>query len=359
MANEQHADVEFRKLHIIQYQWAWKANPELLLATSDNNEWTSYSDIDNEIIEEAYHAKEKCAILDDCYIDFEKQIAVYYNSEDCSQPVRRTEHTEKNFTFREDRFMPNPTVPHNSFVEVTDFREPIFLKNLVDVSKLGREEINQKVCELVEPAIAGILKEGELSGKTKQAKWISAQLRNVKDKSPKEIGECCINLYTRECFLYRVLNQTMRLCGERGQEHAWFSKVDTLGPFAAILFHHIISEGRCTDIAYRGALLSEANIQEFRDLASNGKWKTRSFQSFVSCSRNPAIANLYGNVLFEIRVSRTFRTMNISPLSRFPDEEELLLPAGVSFGVESVQYKPAIGKHVIKLWIPIFNPRDD
>lgn len=70
--------------------------------------------------------------------------------------------------------------------------------------------------ELVEKAACGVIVEGKLVGKKQEAMWMAEQLRKVKRKSMKEVGECCVRLYTLESFLYQKLNETMRLYRRRG-----------------------------------------------------------------------------------------------------------------------------------------------
>ena len=229
----------------------------------------------------------------------------------------------------------------------------------MDVTNFDINRIDANIGEIVDAAIIGIIKEGEQLGKQREAQWMCDQLEKVKSKCPKDIGDRCVNLYTRESFLYKMLNTTMRLCGDKEQEHMWTSKAETLGPFALLLFNHVTTMAKRSEKVYRGVNLKQEDIEEYRILADHNGWESRSFQSFISCTRNLTIAQLFGNTIFEINLSRTYRAMDVSSISSIPDEEELLLPAGIPFGVESVVFDPTSGKTMVKIWIPFYDSQDD
>lgn len=354
------SDVSPPNKRTARIQWFWIPKVDGFPRESGSAAWTNYLDVENEIIEEAYNEKKKYAILDDGCVDFESHVHLARDG-NIQRFVKRASQSLQQNRFRAARFSFNPISPKSSFTEVTDFRDPIFLKRITGTIELNRKESDDKVHELLEPAISGILKEGILLGKQREAEWICDQLKKVKDCSSKEIGNCCVNLYTRDSFLYRIVNDTMRLCGEKEQEHLWLDKEPTLAPIAWILFQHVVKEGRSAETVYRGVNLTQAMIDEYIELAACSKMGTqsRSFQAFTSCSRNRALAEMFGNTLFVIRVLRTFRTLDISHLSSFPEEEEMLLPSGISFGVESVEYDSSRNKHIVKVWIPFYDPQDN
>ena len=80
---------------------------------------------------------------------------------------------------------------------------------------------NKTIADIVGEAAYGIIKEGSLIGKVHEAQWLAQQLMNVKDfgsnveasfiKSfPSEIGETYVYLYTKESFLYKLINRILR-----------------------------------------------------------------------------------------------------------------------------------------------------
>ncbi len=81
--------------------------------------------------------------------------------------------------------------------------------------------------EKIELAALGIEHEGRLLGESDEAQYLATQLREVAGRSWETIITKFLELYTRECFLYRLINRTLR---ENN-----FSKVETLGPFCWFL----------------------------------------------------------------------------------------------------------------------------
>jgi hypothetical protein len=187
--------------------------------------------------------------------------------------------------------------------------------------------------EMLEKSANGIVKEGILIDKQIEAEWIAEKLRSVIGKSKEEIEKCVIYLYTFESFLYRLLNRTLR---ENDQ-----SKLDTLGTFCQILFKCDCSP--TTDKVgyqgelYRGAQLDEKTIQSYEQ--SIGLIKT--WDAFSSTSKNRIKAESYGNVLFIINREKStryrFSGMDISTISHYPDEEEVLIRAARNFIVQKIE----------------------
>lgn len=180
-------------------------------------------------------------------------------------------------------------------------------------------------------------------------KSIDKELLIQKSKNIKVVWKCCARLYSMESFLYKKLNEVMRLIGSEEHEHVWRSKVATLGPFCLLLWDNPFNDepNKSKMLLYRGANLSEAQIDNYI-LCSQRPDEYRSFQAFTSCSRNRAKAEQFGNVLFIIEVKYAF-TVNIGPLSNYPEEEEELITPGVCFTVECVEFDQVTDKQLIYL----------
>ncbi|CAF4086464.1 unnamed protein product [Rotaria magnacalcarata] len=73
--------------------------------------------------------------------------------------------------------------------------------------------------------------------------------------------------------------------------------------------------------------------------SSVGSWRT--WPSYTSTSKNRKMAEFRGNTLFIIEITNVKlsspRAYDVAEISQFPSEEEVLLPAGVSFQVISVE----------------------
>ena len=164
----------------------------------------------------------------------------------------------------------------------------------------------------------------------------------------KEVWECCVYLYSLESFLYKKINEVMRLIGDDKQEQAWRSKVPTLGPFCLLLWDDPVNKKMKAKIKlYRGATLTKEQINTYREMAEDAD-EYRSFQAFTSTSRNRSKAEGFGNTLFIMDVQFAF-IADISSLSKYQGEEEELITPGVCFSVQKVEVDQQSNKHLIYL----------
>jgi hypothetical protein len=153
-----------------------------------------------------------------------------------------------------------------------------------------------------------------------------------------------------ESFLYKKLNETMRLIGSKEHEQEWRNNIPTLGPFCLLLWDNPFGNKATKrgTIFYRGANLSDQLISIFKKDCSKEYKERRSFPAFTSCSRNQTKAEKFGNVLLIMTVKHAF-TVDIAPFSEYPDEEEELLSPGVCFTVERVEFNKRKNKNEIYL----------
>ncbi|CAF3138051.1 unnamed protein product [Rotaria sp. Silwood2] len=176
----------------------------------------------------------------------------------------------------------------------------------------------------------------------------------------KTLREVCITLYTEPTFLYRKINETLR-DNDR-------TKRETLGPYCFLLYDYI---GRHpTDnvsklhrlcqtlhlkkkkpmVVYRGDMVSTKKLDEYHQAAGNEK-KCFKWSCFVSTSTDINVASEFAkNVLYEIDLGRyrwNDQFANISNLSVFPEENEILLRPGVRFCVDKVETHSTIACELV------------
>ncbi|CAF1528951.1 unnamed protein product, partial [Didymodactylos carnosus] len=198
----------------------------------------------------------------------------------------------------------------------------------------------------LESNVAGrVEKEGWDSDKPDQGKWLADKLRIVSDA---DIGKCCIRLYTMNSFLYKKTNEFLREENER--------KLATLGLFVRelLVFYnknaHLVPENNT--YVYRAVNLTSSMITEYQSAIDNGSYR---WLGFSSTSRNPQLPEFDDcNTLLIMELKKICTDNNaidISSLSQFPQEEEILLRAGTEFTVQNVQYEAANNKHVINLTV--------
>ena len=203
---------------------------------------------------------------------------------------------------------------------------------------------------IVDKACAGIIEEGKILARWCEAQKLAEQLMNEKNKGMKQVWICCAKLYSMECFLYRKLNEIMRLIGNDDHEQLWRSKVRTLGPYCLLLWDNPFQTKLTTQkTLYRGVKLTSEQIATYEEMAKNPN-EYRSFQAFTSSSRSKDVANNFSgtNVLFIMEIEFAF-TVDIAPFSDYPFEEEELITPGVCFSVHRVEFDESAKKHVIYL----------
>lgn len=201
--------------------------------------------------------------------------------------------------------------------------------------------------EKVELAANGIETEGNRMNRIAEAVSFAAELRKVKCENWDTIITCCVHLYTRESFLYRLINQAMR--------DNDISKLETLGPFCWFIhnlpFCELFSVHCFQGRIYRGATLNESMINCYKQAIGTIK----AWNGFSSASKDRSVAEAFGtNVLFIIDTnldSRSDHSIDISAYSQFPEEQEVLIRAGRNFRIDKVDQLEISNKCVIYLTI--------
>lgn len=327
-------------------EWMWKSNKDPW-NKSQAEQWSSYSDIEAAIIEDAYQKRLPEVLLNDYHISFEKSVQISNSKENSQRPVKRVQHgmSAAEPRLRESRFNPLPVHPSIPFTEQIYFLSSVGeVMNMFNVNdgKALLEPDNRRL--LITKAAEGIVTEGKLLGKQKEAEWIAKQLLDVIDDDAQKIWRCCAHLYTMESFLYKKMNEYMRLCGDPQSKSLWKSKMETFGPFAYILRMFGNTTVYSKFYVYRGANLSDDLIVQFQ----NNIGTYLMFPAFTSTSRNRAKAEQFGNALFVIHASST-DGKDVASLSDYPDEEETLLSADFAFYIRSCTYDHAKKKWIINI----------
>ncbi|CAF1232655.1 unnamed protein product [Adineta ricciae] len=98
---------------------------------------------------------------------------------------------------------------------------------------------------------------------------------------------------------------------------------------------------------YRGANMDAAQITQYEKMAKD-KTLCKTFQAYTSCTRIRSKAKALGNTLFTMELINDC-TMDLSPYSKYPEEEEELIMPGVCFRVKSVTFDQKKNRHLITL----------
>lgn len=164
---------------------------------------------------------------------------------------------------------------------------------------------------------------------------MAEHLRKCRDRQ--DAYQCAAYLYTAESFLYPLVNATLRNDDR--------SKIDTLGPYCSLLFTYIkTNKDPITTELYRGTILTPEMINEYKQaVGTKIVWS-----SFTSTSKDRRVANSFGNTLFVIKEGLGIPCQkDMSALSEYPSEQEVLFYAGHTFTVDKVELDPKTGKYVV------------
>lgn len=310
------------KNEILVISWFHEEN------TSDGVLWQRYRDIEIDIIEEAYQQQKTDVTLGEYRIDLLRFCEINLDNEVQERRIKRSSMPRRKNSLRADRFF-TPYLPHEfTSCQSHDAWCP-FLTAWFQTNSGKKAIIDLPEC--VEQCVQGILKEAALHGSRSiiEAQYLASKIRQHNSASRRKLSEICIYFYTKDSFLYNTLNSAVRT-----EDH---SKLETMGPMCYLIHNYGRFVQDYFGTVYRGMQLSETEIEEYE--ISIGKWKT--WTAFASTSKDRSVAEAFGNVLFIIEVKNimlsTRRSFDISSLSQYPDEEEVLFPAGTSFQVLRVE----------------------
>ncbi|UJR11726.1 hypothetical protein I4U23_015907 [Adineta vaga] len=334
--------------------WMWKINKNDLWYFPKQNEieddnWHSYSDVETANIETSFRNKKQAAIFNDYRIDFVHFMHISNWNDKRERLVKRIPcatglSTKKATQPENERFLPTPLLPMKSFAQWREDDIGCFLYDVSNHFNIHASSL-QDPCirrSLVEKAAIGLTSEGI----DKKGETIVKELLSMKDGTLEQVTAKCAALYTSDSFVYRKLNEFMRLDGDKEKSKFLSTKVETLGPFALLL--SAIPENRSEEkmTVYRSVLLDEDMIDRYRELEGG---KDFVFPAFTSTSRNQEIADIYdGNMILKIDIIPRYDAVDVSSYSKFP-EEEMLLNAYFSFSIQSCTYDIVKERWIIHL----------
>lgn len=314
--------------------WYYKSstNPWPNISTTDSNpiEWSKYRDVQIDLIEEAYQDKKSSVLLDRYRIDFTRFIQINIEDKTKQRPIKRETRTSRNECLRENRFSSSLSIHSSESVVLGSFDSWCpFLTAWLNSSPGKRSVLDFSKC--IEACAEGIVREAALhdSHSSAEAAYMAEKILQCLKKSRIEASIQCINLYTKDSFLYSVLNEALRKL-----DH---SKIESLGPLCQLIRSYSRIARDYIGTVYRGTELTHAEIEVYKQ--NIGQWKT--WPAYTSTSKDRAMAEMFGRILFMIEITDTKlsspRAYDIAHLSQYPEEKEVLIPAGVSFQILNVE----------------------
>ena len=335
------------------FQWYWTS----IKRKEEEEEWKKYSDVENEIIEDAYNENMMKTIeIDQNYIiDFKHWIQYDKKSSIKNIQIKRVQ-LNQNRTMthlREDRF--------GGPVLIIDMSIPPLVKQQSLPERFWKLELESKtktMGDLAENAALGMIKVGTTLGKVHESQWLAKQLFAVKhfgndikahySRVPKQIGETCVYLYTKESFWYKSIYNFLRRPDVITDE-----QLRIYGPFCHLLHWYLKKMHRThtTMTVYRNLNLNDEQRIQFRK-------PNIKFTLFTSTTKRRDIAESFGNTLLVIYLNIDERVhtdddvicgADIMTLSDYPDEEEFLIWPGSQFRFVKEEYDETKTKHILYL----------
>ena len=167
----------------------------------------------------------------------------------------------------------------------------------------------------------------------------SEEISNIKTED--ELNKVIIRQYTEDSGLYIKVNELLRWCHNYQVEPILEENIiekyeNPLAPWILQLNSAIRREPYYEKISYRGTNMSEHEISMYKEN------EIFVWASFISASKSKEVC-LGGNVLFEIFTESAMSIndkrfpRDISRLSEFPDEEEVLYPIACAYRVHYIR----------------------
>jgi hypothetical protein len=154
-----------------------------------------------------------------------------------------------------------------------------------------------------------------------------------------------IHWYTKQSFVYRLVNKALRTEDYEALLRLRFFIVDLCKSLDES-YEHLCSTS-ATITSYRGLKLYRSEIYKLKqnvskEIATNGYYSTStSRQMAYSFAVKPAKRKDVERVLLEIDVDlmeRSTKLADVAHLSCFPEEKEILFDLGACFRIDSVRY---------------------
>jgi hypothetical protein len=271
------------------------------------------------------------------------------NNLEKQRPIRRCSNIEKIISYyRRERY--NFAQPiRRSIIDDNPYYGSSFVADWLVMFTKGKLKV--KFSKIIDALCNGILIEGEKLDFVNESRRLIDEIDSIKTKNIETLQKCCARLYTKPCFLFKIVNETLR---DNNQ-----SKLKTLGPFCYLLYNYIgtqrneylsirnqlkqilkSKEHFSSIIVYRGEELSLDQIEIYKQAV--GKDYYYKWSSFISTSKLRTVAEMFGsNVLYIIHiqsVSYNDQYVDVSSIAYIKDEQEILLRPGVRFRIDSSDY---------------------
>jgi len=350
--------------------------------TTQTADWMPYSNVISSAIEEAYKRQFREIFIDENYrIDLKYYIQQHINEPYEQRLVRRRrcrlpstiptyKEAENGSSCRERFSSPLGLVLSCNATGDTTYYGSSFVHTWLMMFTKGKMKVT---FDTIFPVLVqGLIKEGEIDTKNNVLdieKVLNKVEKETRGKSSQnritELQDCCAQLYTKGCYIYRVVNAALR---DNDQ-----TKLYTLGPFCYLLFNYIGQRFKNNSsigdrlrrvlrtnksqpmTLYRGDRNSNNTVEEYRRAAGDNS-KHFKWLPFVSTSSDRDVAEKFAvDILYIIEIrsysSNEDQFTDLTTISHYAYEKEILLLPGVQFQVKKVEFDNEKGLHLVYIKI--------
>lgn len=346
-----------------EFFWVYQTNVDPWNVTQVA-EWAAYPKDISAAIETAFRRGRERIFIKEMYrIDLQNFVQQHMDNRDRQRPIRRrtaagspAASTPGESWRRERLSFPLGSVCACSTTLDTDYHGLPFITDWLLTFTKGK--MNVKFRTIFPVLVQGLELEGQCEWPA-AAREIVNILNEVRDNNldnrekikMKNLQACCVKLYTKDCYIYRIVNTALR-DDDR-------SKLNTVGPFCYLLYNYVgrhlkdylsirhrlretlhPTESQSM-VVYRGDHIFRDTIEEYRQVAGDNT-KYFKWLSFVSTSLDRDVAERFGsNVLYIIELKRYLsndQCANLKANTYMENEEEILLRPGVRFRVDRVKF---------------------
>ena len=351
-------------LRLCNFQWLW--NPIVDTKSVLDDQYQKYIDVENDMIENAFKTNQPDVELDGGRV-INLQCMLQYNKTNESEcyPIKRIllDGHHRTRQLRKERFAAEIPLYNTTSDHAVEAKSLLYyMRSCSIIPKIykisDRSNWTKSVSDILKEAAEGMIKEGTVLGKEKEARYLADRLEHIQvfaknlvpyELIPSEIGDVLVNIYTKDSFWFKLINQVARNIRVITPD-----KVATIGPFCYLLYQYLLSKDEISNfsVVYRGIQLTDEERLNFMQ-------PDVIFSSFTSTSKNQNLAEWFGNTLLIIELSQSKNSCgnDISEISNFPEEEEFLICPGSYFNFVKYEYDECKGKHICYLKAPRRKPQ--
>ena len=170
-----------------------------------------------------------------------------------------------------------------------------------------------------------------------------SELENIKEFLQSYEKDAAIYWYTKECFLYKLLNRALRT---EDIEFIYLFRFFIIDLCSALEREHIKMKDQGRFTAYRGQTIPVEELEQWKNnvdqlLSINSYFSTsRDKDASIKFARSKRARDGFQYGLFEIDVDPSFSAgiyADVSGQTRYPDEQEILFNLNSLFRIVSVQ----------------------